>query len=198
MERALIVIDVQNEYVTGRLPISHPNLDVSLPNIGQAMDAAQAHDVPIVVTQDTGAADDPIFAEGSDNWRLHEVVARRPRHHLVRKPLPGAFTGTDLDLWLRQHSIDTVSLAGYMSHHCIDTTARQALHAGFAVEILADATGTLALDNDGGTVSARQLHEVTLAVMHSRFAAVTTTNQWVAALASTTPLPHGNLLESVT
>ena len=38
--RALIVIDVQNEYFDGALPISDPPPDLSLANIGRAMDAA--------------------------------------------------------------------------------------------------------------------------------------------------------------
>lgn len=38
--RALIVIDVQNEYVTGNLPIEFPGINLSLANIGKAMDAA--------------------------------------------------------------------------------------------------------------------------------------------------------------
>jgi nicotinamidase-related amidase len=33
--RALIVIDVQNDYVDGTLPIEHPRIDVSLANVGE-------------------------------------------------------------------------------------------------------------------------------------------------------------------
>ena len=39
-KRALIVIDVQNEYFEGALPISDPPPETSLANIGRAMDAA--------------------------------------------------------------------------------------------------------------------------------------------------------------
>ncbi|MCP2342182.1 isochorismatase family protein [Actinomadura rupiterrae] len=51
MNRALIVIDVQHEYVTGKLPIAYPPLDVSLANIGAAMDAATRAAIPVVVVQ---------------------------------------------------------------------------------------------------------------------------------------------------
>ena len=50
-KRALIVIDVQNEYFDGALPISDPPTDTSLANIGRAMDAAAAADVPVIVVQ---------------------------------------------------------------------------------------------------------------------------------------------------
>ena len=48
MTRALIVIDVQNEYVTGNLPIAFPGRDASLANIGAAIDAANRHAIPVV------------------------------------------------------------------------------------------------------------------------------------------------------
>ena len=40
--RALLVIDVQNEYFTGDMPIEYPSVDISLPNIVTAMAAARA------------------------------------------------------------------------------------------------------------------------------------------------------------
>jgi nicotinamidase-related amidase len=45
-KRALIVIDVQNEYFDGALPISDPPPAISLANIGRAMDAATGAGVP--------------------------------------------------------------------------------------------------------------------------------------------------------
>ena len=50
-KRALIVIDVQNEYFDGALPISDPPPDVSLANVGRAMDAASAAGVPLIVVR---------------------------------------------------------------------------------------------------------------------------------------------------
>ena len=67
-----------------------------------------------------------------------------------REDLPGSFTGTALEQWLRERGITTVAIAGYMTHMCCDTTARQAVHRGFNVEFLSDATGTLPLSNSGG------------------------------------------------
>ena len=69
---------------------------------------------------------------------------------MIDKQLPGAFTGTELEPWLRKEEIDTLSIAGYMTHMCCDTTARQAFHCGFKVEFLRDATGTLTVENEAG------------------------------------------------
>src|SRR5579859_5554847 len=72
--RALIVIDVQNEYFTGNLQIEYPPSSQSLANIGRVMDAATASGVPVIVIQQHSPADAPAFAAGSDGWRLHEAV----------------------------------------------------------------------------------------------------------------------------
>ena len=99
----------------------------------------------VVIQHHFDAADKPFFQKGKPGWQLHPEVARRPRDLRIDKTLPGSFTGTGLESWLREQCIDTVTIAGYMTHMCCDTTARQAVHRGFAVEFLSDATGTLPL-----------------------------------------------------
>lgn len=90
---------------------------------------------------------------------LHDEVESRPRDILIDKQLPGSFTNTPLDAFLKQRHVDTVCIAGYMTQMCCDTTARQAFHRGYKVEFLRDATGTLDVQNQAGSVSAEQLHE---------------------------------------
>ena len=99
----------------------------------------------------------PFFKRGTPGWELHPEVASRPRDHWVEKELPGSFTRTGLEEWLRQRGIDSVTIAGYMTHMCCDTTARQALHRGLKAEFLSDATGTLAVKNSAGEVGAEEL-----------------------------------------
>ena len=179
MKRALLVIDVQNVYFSGGLRITHPS--GSLDNILKAMDGAKAADVPVVVIQHTASAM-AAFSKGSEAWKLHPEVARRGRTALVEKALPGSFTGTDLEAWLRGRGIDMVAIVGYMTQMCCDTTARQAMHLGFKVEFLSDATGTLDVSNQAGTVAAEELHRAILVTQAMRFSQVMNTRQWLAGL----------------
>jgi len=65
MKRALVVIDVQNEYFSGLLPITHPQEHLS--NILKVMDAAKTSEIPVVVVQHTfPQPDKPFFQKGSD------------------------------------------------------------------------------------------------------------------------------------
>lgn len=193
--RALIVIDVQQEYFTGRLPVTFPDPQISLANIGRAIDAATDAGTPVIVIQHDAPEGSPIFAVGSPGWELHDVVASRRHDVMFHKRVPGSFTGTGLEDWLREHQIDTLTVTGYMTNMCVDTTSRQAAHLGLRVEILSDATGTLDYANEVGSVTAEQVHTATLTVLHSALAAVGTTDAWIAALGGD-PLPGSNLVAS--
>jgi nicotinamidase-related amidase len=194
--RALIVIDVQNEYVTGNLPIEYPDVQSSLANIGRAIDAARTAGVPVVIVQNFAPATSPLFARGSAAAELHPVVASRERDHYVEKSLPSAFTGTDLADWLAARQIDTVTVVGYMTHNCDASTINHAVHAGLAVEFLHDATGSVPYENSAGFASAEDIHRVFSVVLHSRFAAVASTDEWLAAVSSGVPLERGNIYAS--
>lgn len=180
MTTALLVIDVQNEYVTGGLPIVHPPVEESLARIGQAMDAAHAAGLPVVLVRHTEP--DPtagLFVVGTPAWELHAVVASRPHDAVVDKQLPGSFTGTPLEELLAARGVDHVVVAGYMTHMCVDTTTRQAMHLGLDVTVLEDATGTIDVADD---LPAAVVHRVELGVLGDGFARVTTTPDWVASL----------------
>ncbi|QDV16934.1 Streptothricin hydrolase [Gimesia panareensis] len=181
MSRALLVIDVQNEYFTGALPITHPA--GHLERILEAMDAAIENKVPVVVIQHHMTDPKmPFFQKGTPGWELHPEVAKRPCDLMIEKTLPGSFTGTELDAWLREQNIDTVTIAGYMTHMCCDTTARQAVHRGFTVEFLSDATGTLALSNSAGEVTAEELHRSILCAQQMMLSEVLDVETWKGRL----------------
>jgi nicotinamidase-related amidase len=182
MKRALLVIDVQNEYFTGRLPVTYPA--GSLSNILAMIDNAREHGIPVVVVQHTSPQKGaPFFREGSEGWNLHPEIAARHYDHLIEKNLPGSFTGTDLEAWMRANNIDTVVITGYMTQMCCDTTARQALHLGFSVEFISDATGTLSISNEAGSVTGEELHRAILVTQAMIFGKVLTARQWMESIA---------------
>lgn len=195
--RALIVIDVQNEYFDGgRLPIEYPPVAQSLPNILRAMDAAHAAGIPVVVVQHHAPQGAPVFQADAPNGQLHPEVARRHRDHLVTKATPSAFTGTDLAQWVADQGVNTLTIVGYMTHNCDASTAFEALHRGLAAEFLADATGALPYENAAGHASAEEIHRVFSVVLQSNFAAVASTEAWLAAVQAGQALPKDNVVAS--
>ena len=146
------------------------------------MDRATRAGIPVVVVRHSDPPTEGMFRAGSDAWRLRPEVEERPRSHLVDKRLPGSFTGTDLEEFLRSHDVDTVVISGYMTQMCCDTTARQAAHLGLGVEFLSDATGTLDVDNEAGRIDAEELHRSVLVTQQSAFARVISTEEWIGRI----------------
>ncbi len=180
MKRALLIIDVQNEYFTGKLPVTHPA--DSFKNILKAIDAAANSIQTICIQHTVSEPDAKLFAKNSQAWELHPEITRRKFNLLLEKQFPGSFAGTILEKYLLEHAIDTVTICGYMTQMCCDTTARQAFHLGFKVEFLADATGTLDFANSAGRVTAEELHRAILVTQAMRFSQVLNTQDWVNSL----------------
>jgi nicotinamidase-related amidase len=180
--RALLVIDVQREYFDGALPITYPV--GHLETILQAIDLANQAKVPVaLIRHHQPDPQSPIFRLNSAMWELHQEVSERPHDTLIDKQLPGSFTDTPLDSWLKKNAIDTVCIAGYMTHMCCDTTARQAFHRGYRVEFLKDATGTLTVENQAGKATAEELQNSILVAQQMFISEVIPTADWSKLLA---------------
>lgn len=191
--RALVVIDVQNEYFDGGLPIAYPPVSQSLPNILRAMGAAREHGIPVVVVQHETPPGAPVFARGSHGWELHPEIAAQPADHRIDKTMASVFAGTGLREWLAARGIDTLVIAGYMTQNCDAATAYAAAHDGLKVEFLSDASGVPAYENAAGKASAEEIHRVFSVVFHSNFAAVSTTEAWIGAVEDGVALEADNV-----
>ena len=119
--RALIVVDVQQEYFDGPLEIQYPPRDESLAQIVRAVDAASEAGMPVVVVQHDLPEGAPVFANGSAGWSLHADLESRlqPQWKRVTKSYASVFDGTGLVDWLREQGVDRVTLVGYMTNNCI-------------------------------------------------------------------------------
>jgi len=183
MTTALIVIDVQEEYFGGALPIQAPPREGSLALITQAMDAATAAGVPVIVVRHNGQPGEGSFEPGSPTWELRPEIADRAHDALIDKQLPGSFTGTPLQEVLSARGVDHLTIAGYMTNVCCDTTARQALHMGMGATILYDAVGVPAMPGvDGTLIDPHDLQRAALAPLALIGVEMSTTSNWVEGL----------------
>lgn len=196
--RAVVVVDVQQEYFTGALAIQFPPVDQSLGKILDVLDVAARESIPVAVVRHEKPEGAALFAAGSPGWALHPRLDSHidPSWKRITKSFASCFDHTELAEWLHQHDVNTITLVGFMTNNCILATAAAAPPLGFAAEVLSDATGAPDLANEAGSVPACQLHQTLLVLLNSNFAAVATTKDWTAAAAARTPLTRSNLLES--
>ncbi|GAB3301349.1 isochorismatase family protein [Pseudoclavibacter terrae] len=196
--RALVLVDVQQQYFSGPLEIQFPPLAESLPNIAAVIDSAAESSIPVAAVQHTAGDQAPVFNPTTPEFALHPEVEQRrqPEWKSVVKQYGSVFADTDLLPWLREHDVDTITLVGYMTNNCIIASAVEAEAHGIAVEVLSDATGAINIANSAGFAPAETVHTTLMALLQSNFAAVATTEDWAQALADSQPLAKDNLPSS--
>lgn len=196
--RALVVVDVQKEYARPPLRIRYPRLNDCLSQIERALDAAENAGLPVVCVQHAGPPGGAIFDPGGKGFGLCPCVERRrtPQWKCVVKHRGSIYAGTDLAAWLHEQGVDTVTLVGFMANNCILASAAWGETIGLTTEVLSDAVGAINLSNRAGKVDARTVHSTLMALLHSNWAAVATTDDWCRALGRDEPLSRSNLVAS--
>ena len=196
--RALVLVDVQNEYAHLPLRIRHPRLSDCLERIERALDAAEHAGLPVACVQHAGPPGGAILAPGGKGFELCPGIERRrtPQWKRVVKRRGSVYAGTDLAAWLHEQGVDTVTLVGFMANNCILASAAWGETIGLTTEVLSDAVGAINLSNRAGKVDARTVHSTLMALLHSNWAAVATTDDWCRALGRDEPLPRSNLVAS--
>src|SRR5262249_7106340 len=100
-----------------------------------------------------------------------------PDEAVIQKSLPNAFASTDLASRLAALKKPHVILAGFMTHLCVEATARASIDLGFKATVVASATATRDLPDalTGATVTAAEVQRNALTAIADRFATVAPT-----------------------
>ena len=173
---ALVVIDAQQKYFAPLGKVVLPDGPAAVQRIARALAWARADGVPVVhIVHESRRPNATTFAPGSPTLEIHPQAQPAPGEPVMQKHLPGSFTGTDLERFLRERGIQRLLVSGFMTQMCVDTTARQAAHLGFQVAVLADACAAKAVTGpDGVAISADQVHRTHLGSLQGFLAEITT------------------------
>jgi nicotinamidase-related amidase len=141
---ALIVIDLQRGVVA--LPAAAHPMDTVIANSAALAEAFRAHSLPVVLVNVNGAPSGRTerSAAGAmtppEGWDiLIPELKQQPSDHLVTKRTRGAFTGTDLEQYLRDEDVTQVVIVGVATGSGVESTARHAHELGFNVTLATDA-----------------------------------------------------------
>lgn len=168
---AVVLIDYQNEYRSG--PLALPDEACASQAARQLRAWADQSGIAVIHVLHRAPATAPIFAPESTGAAPIEGLAPGDGEAVIHKHLPSAFTGTGLLDVLQSRGVETLIIAGYMTHNCVDSTARDAFHRGYRVGVVADASATRNLPGpDGQTVPAATVHSAVLAGLGDRIAEI--------------------------
>jgi nicotinamidase-related amidase len=172
MTRALVIVDIQNDYFPGGAhPLHEP--ESAAANAAALLARFREAGEPVFHVQHVAAeADSPFMRKGTRGVEIHESVAPADGEPVVQKEHPNSFRDTSLAGDLRAQGVDEVVVCGMMTAMCVDATARAADDLGFAVTVAQDACATSDLAFGGQTVDAPTVHTAFLAALADGYAAV--------------------------
>jgi nicotinamidase-related amidase len=170
-DAVVVVIDAQHEYVDGALRL--PGVEPALDQIGRLLGRARAAELPIIHVVHHGSAGG-LFAPGTPAAEIAAPAAPAPGEAVLSKRLPNAFASTDLADRVAALKRSGVVLVGFMTHMCVEATARSAIDQGLKATVIAAATATRDLPDPltGNTVPAAEVQRNALAALADRFATV--------------------------
>jgi len=172
-KRALIVVDVQNDFCPGgSLAVARGDEVVAPLNklMREFLDSAE----PVFKTRDWHSAKTSHFAAYGGTWPVHCVQGTRgaefhpdllddPRITIISKGIDerangySGFDGTNLEQLLRDEGVDEVWVGGLATDYCVKHTVLDALHAGFKVRALADAMRPVNINPQDGEQAIREM-----------------------------------------
>jgi nicotinamidase/pyrazinamidase len=182
--RALVVVDVQNDFCEGGSLAVLGGADVAAAISGHIRDhrTDYAH---VVGTRDWHVDPGPHFSEqpdfvntwpphciaGTEGAELHANLDRAPLEDLFSKGERAAaysgFEGRDghgetLAAWLRAHDVDEIDVVGIATDHCVRATALDAVSEGFGTRVLLSLTAGVAIPTTEQAVEEMQVAGVRL------------------------------------
>lgn len=168
---ALLVVDMQNDFVRAGAPLEVPDARETIAVQRRLLAAFRERGLPVLYTRFLSLEEDNLLWRWSPQchpatracWPDHarsyddapgplpcadviEELTPAPGEPVVDKHGYGSFHGTDLDARLRALGVRSLAVTGTVTQICVEETAREAFHHGYATTIVADAVSSFAPD----------------------------------------------------
>ena len=192
---AMIVVDMENDFVATGAPMEIPAAQVLLPRLDAALAACRQHGIPIIYTthvhrssgcdlgllrHDERIGSGRALVDETDGIEIYPEIAPRDGEIVLKKHRFSAFYNTDLEVILRGLGVNTVVITGVTTENCCHATARDAYFRDFQVVFLSDATGTRNYPDLGqGAMTADEVHRAVLVILASDTADVISTETFI-------------------
>jgi nicotinamidase-related amidase len=154
--KALIIIDMLNDFVTGSLKCDRAQRII--PNIRELIDSFHKKNLPVIFANDSHLETDfemekwgPHAIEGTEGAEVIPELTPDKEDIVIGKHVYSSFFETPLDSVLRSRKVDTVVLTGLHTHLCVRHTAADAFFRGYKIFIPEDGVDSFtAEDHESG------------------------------------------------
>lgn len=180
-KKALIVIDVQNDYFENGAWELVGAAEASK-KAGKIIEHFRANDLPVAHIQHFAVDGNmPFFIPGTTGAEIHENVKPLEGEKVISKHYPNSFRDTYLLEFLKANDVSEVVITGMMTHMCVDATSRAAKDLGFEVTVIGDACASRDQEINGKLVNADDVHHAFLAALSFFYADVQNTEEFLSA-----------------
>ena len=147
MKKAIVIIDMQNDFVTGHLKCDQAQQII--PKIKGLVEAAHSAHIPVVFSTDSHR---PEGDREFEIWGPHAIAGTpgaqvipelRPtqQDYEVPKRRYSGFQGTDLNIFLTENDVDELVLCGLHTNICVRHTSADAFYNGYKITVPEDCVG---------------------------------------------------------
>ncbi len=176
MSKALIIVDVQNDYFpNGRYELSKPLQ--ALENIKKLVRYFNDKNYSIFHIQHIAPKGATFFEEGTCGADIHNDLL--PAKNVIIKHAPNSFLDTNLDKELKDKGIKEIVICGMMTHICIDATAKAGDDLGYKVTVISDACDTRDLEWNGEKLPSHLVEKVFFASLSFKASVIKTTSDFI-------------------
>ena len=162
--KALLIIDMLNDFVREGAPLEVPETRRVIPAIQEEIEKARQEGYPVIYVGDAHEPDDQEFkrfgwpphaVRGTAGAGIIDELKPSGGDIVLEKTTYSGFYDTRLDHVLKTLGVDTIRLTGCVTHICIMFTASDAVLKGYAVEVVRAGVAGLAPED----------HEAALRIM---------------------------------
>jgi len=156
---ALLVIDMQNDFVKKGAILEVPKIRSQIPKIKRLIETCRKLGVPVIYTKQVYRVDSKVkplilemlpllekkgLRDGTEGAEIYSELEPKPEDIIVRKMGFNAFYNTDLESILRnikgRRNVDTLIICGTVTNICCESTARDAFERDYKVVFGSDIT----------------------------------------------------------
>ena len=174
---ALVVVDMQNDFVREGAPLEVPDARKTIANIARLAERFRRIGAPVVYTRFLARQEDNLLwlwspqchAETRCCWRgtrreytdadralectdVIEELRPQKDEPIIDKYGYGSFHHTNLDGLLRSLGVQSVVLTGTVTQICVEETGREAFHHGYRTTMVEDGVSSFAPDLQAATL----------------------------------------------
>ncbi len=173
---ALIVVDVQNDFLPGGA-LAVPRGDEVIPVLNDGAAAFDNRGLRVFATRDWHPPDHCSFQARGGPWPPHCIAGTRGAEFPPQLKLPpsatviskatrpdrdaySGFEGTDLDGALKRAGVRRVFVGGLATDYCVLNTVRDALKLGYETYVIADAIRAVNVRSEDGRKAEEEMQRL--------------------------------------